>query len=87
MATVQEFTLLDTLWKRLAPLLPVPVPKAHPLGCYRRRISDRDVLSVIFFVLRTGCQWKALNAMGLCKGFTAHSRSQYRVQAGVFARL
>ena len=89
MATVHEFTLSDTLWKRLAPLLPVPVPvpRAHPLGCHRRRIPDRDVLRAIFFVLRTGCQWKALNAMGLCKGFTAHSRSQYRVQAGVFARL
>ena len=87
MATVQEFTLSDTLWKRLAPLLPVPVPKTHPLDCYRRRIPDRDVLRVIFFVLRTGCQWKELNAIGLCKGFTAQSRSQHRVQAGVFARL
>ena len=63
------------------------VPKAHPLDCYRRRIPDRDVLIPIFFVLRTGCQWRALNAMGLCKGFTAHSRSRHRVQAGVFARL
>ena len=45
------------------------------------------MLSAIFFVLRAGCQWKALNAMGLCKGFTAHSRSQHRVQAGGFARL
>ena len=76
MATVQEFTLSDTLWQRLAPLLPVPVPKAHPLGCHRRRILDRDVLRAIFFVLRTSCQWKALDATGLCKGSTAHSRSQ-----------
>ena len=87
MATVQEFTLSNTLWKRLAPLLPVHVPKAHPLGCHRRRIPDRDVLSTIFFVLRTGCQWKALDATGLCKGSTAHSRFQHWVQAGVFARL
>ena len=56
MAKVQEFTLSDTLWKRLAPLLPVRVPKAHPLGCPRQRIPDRDVLRAIFFVLRTGCQ-------------------------------
>ena len=87
MATVQEFTLSDTLWQRLAPLLPVPVPKAHPLGCYRRFIPDQDVLRAIFFVLRTGCQWKALDATGLCKGTTAHSRFQHGVQAGVFARL
>ena len=65
----------------------LPVPKVHSLDCYRRRIPDRDVLSAIFFVLRTDCQWKVLDATGLRRGFTAHSRSQHRVQAGVFARL
>ena len=87
MATTQEFTISDTLWVRLVPLLPVHVPKPHPLGRHRRRIADRDVLNGIFFVLRTGCQWKALDATGLCKGSTAHSRFQEWVQAGVFARL
>ena len=87
MGTVQEFTISDTLWARLAPLLPGHVAKPHPLGCHRPRIPDRDALSAIFFVLRTGCQWKALDATGLCKGSTAHSRFQQWVQAGVFARL
>ena len=87
MATTQEFTISDTLWARLEPLLPVHVPKPHPLGRHRRRIADRDVLNGVFFVLRTGCQWKALDATGLCKGSTAHSRFQEWVQAGVFARL
>ena len=87
MATVQEFTLSDALWKRLASLLPVHVPKAHPLGCHRRRILDRDVLSTIFFVLRTGCQWKILNTKNLRKGFTANSRFQHGVQASMFTRL
>ena len=63
------------------------MPKLHSLDYYRRRIPDRDVLSAIFFVLRTDCQWKVLDATGLRRGFTAHSRSQHRVQAGVFARL
>ena len=76
MATTQEFMISDTLWERLAPLLPVPVPKPHPLGCHRPRVPDRAALNAIFFVLRTGCQWKALDAMGLCKGSTAHSRFQ-----------
>ena len=87
MATTQEFSISDTLWARLEPLLPVHVPKPHPLGRHRRRIADRQVLNAIFFVLRTGCQWKALDATGLCKGSTAHSRFQEWVQAGVFARL
>ena len=87
MATVQEFTISDTLWARLELLLPVHVPKPHPLGRHRRRIADRRVLNAIFFVLRTGCQWKALDATGLCKGSTAHSRFQEWGQAGLFARL
>ena len=87
MATTQEFTISGTLWTRIEPLLPVHVPKPHPLGRHRRRIADREVLNAIFFVLRTGCQWKALDATGLCKGSTAHSRFQEWVKAGVFARL
>ena len=87
MATVQEFTISDTLWERLSPHLPVHTPKTHPLGCHRRRVPDRQVLNGIFFVLRTGCQWKALSATGICSGSTAHARFQEWVQAGVFARL
>ena len=87
MATTQEFTISDTLWARLEPLVPVHVPKPHPLVRHRQRIANRQVLNAIFFVLRTGCQWKALDATGLCKGSTAHSRFQEWVQAGVFTRL
>lgn len=87
MATTQEFTISDTLWDRIAPLLPVHTPKPHPLGRHRQRIPDRQVLNGIFFVLRTGCQWKALSATGICSSSTAHSRFQQWVEAGVFARL
>ena len=68
-------------------MLPVHVPKPHPLGRHRQRIANRDVVNGIFFGLRTGCQCKALDATGLCKGSTAHSRFQEWGQAGVFARL
>ena len=87
MATTQEFALSDTLWERLSPLLPVHTPTPHPLGRHRQRIPDRQVLNGIFFVLRTGCQWKALRATGICSSGTAHSRFQQWVEAGVFARL
>ncbi|TGE12594.1 transposase, partial [Hymenobacter elongatus] len=56
MATTQEFIISDALLERLRPLLPVHTPKAHPLGCHRPRVPDRDALNAIFFVLRTGCQ-------------------------------
>ena len=87
MKAAQEFNLSDALWVRIAPLLPVHTPKPHPLGCHRQRVADRQVLDGIFFVLRTGCQWKALDVTGICSGSTAHRRFQDWVQAGIWARL
>ena len=39
----------------------------------------------IFFVLRTGCQWAALGASGICKKSSAHRRFMEWTEAGVFA--
>lgn len=77
----------DALWARLEPLLPVHAPRAHPLGCHRRRIPDRQAMDGVLFVLRTGCQWNALNATGICSSSVAHRRFQAWVAAGVFLRL
>ena len=38
-------------------------------------------------MLRTGCQWKALDATGICSGSTAHLRFQEWAAAGVFLEL
>ena len=56
--------LSDALWARMAPL--IPPPKPHPLGCHRPRIPDRVAMDAILLVLRTGMQWGALDATGLC---------------------
>ncbi len=47
------------------------------------------MLAAIFFVLRTGCQWKALDAtdLGSGSGSTAHRRFQEWVGVGIFFRL
>jgi putative transposase len=84
---VQEFVISDALWELIEPLMPVYEKKPHPLGCYRSRVPDRKVLNGIFFVLRTGCQWKALDETGLCSGSTAHTRFQEWEEDGLFARL
>ncbi len=44
-------------------------------------------MNAIFFVLRTGCQWNALNATGLCSSSSAHRRFQEWTAAGVFRKL
>ena len=80
------YRMPDELWVRLETLLP-PRVNAHPLGGGRPRRADRDCADAIFFVLRTGCQWEALDATGICPHSTAHDRFQEWVEAGVWSRL
>ena len=76
----------DALWKKIAPLLPKRVNR-HPFGGGRPPVPARKVLNGILFVLRTGCQWNALNATGICRSSTAHARFQAWRRVGVFAKL
>jgi len=50
--------LPETLWKQLEPLLP-PEPRPTCKGG-RPRVSNRQVLMGILFVLRTGIPWQML---------------------------
>ena len=72
----------DELWEQMEPLLPPRKP--HPLGCHNPRVPDRDAMNAILFVLRTGCQWNALNATGICSSSSAHRRFMEWTEAGVF---
>jgi hypothetical protein len=44
-------------------------------------------MDAILLVLRTGMQWNALNATGVCSSSSAHRRFQEWEQAGVFHEL
>src|SRR5215467_10174362 len=84
--TTTGFWISDELWAVLEPLLPVHV-NTHRFGGGRPRVSDRACADAIFFVLRTGCQWQALDQTELCPHSTAHDRFQLWVEAGVFLKL
>jgi transposase len=73
----------DGLWVRIEPVL--PPKKHHPKGG-RPWMPDRSAMDAIFYVLRTGCQWKAL-PRSLGAASTVHDRFQMWVKAGVFRRL
>ena len=77
--------LNDKLWKQIEPLLPIRKP--HPLGCHNPRVPDRDAMNGILFVLRTGCQWNALDVTGICTCSSAYRRFREWTDAGVFEAL
>ena len=81
-----DWRIPDELWEKMKALLPER-PNTHRFGGGRPRKPDRACADAIFFVLRTGCQWKALDATRFVPGSTAHDRFQEWVAAGVFLKL
>jgi transposase len=85
MSLKDGWRITDELWMELEPLL---LPrKRHPLGCHNPRVPDRKAMDGLFFALRTGCQWNALNGTGICSSSSAHRRFQEWTGAGVFRKL
>lgn len=81
-----RYQIPDVLWDRIEPLLPKRVNK-HKFGGGRPPVPNRKAMNGIFFVLRTGSQWNALNVTGICSSSSAHRRFQEWTQAGVFKSL
>lgn len=79
----EKFKLQDYMWEEMKQIIPQPKDN-HPLGCHRKRIEDRRVMEAILFVMKTGCQWSALDDTTLCKHSVAHKRFQEWTKAGVF---
>ncbi len=84
--TTTGFRISDELWAILEPLLPVHT-NTHRFGGGRPRVPDRRCADAIFYVLRTGSQWEALNETEVCAKSTAHDRFTAWVEAGVFLKL
>lgn len=79
----EQWRIPDELWARIEPLL--PPKRSYPKGG-RPPMSDRQAMDAIFYVLRTGCQWKAL-PRSLGAASTVHDRFQHWRKEGVFERL
>ena len=52
--------VVDALWAGIEPLVPARLDH-HPLGCHRRRKSDRDCFSMMLVRLVTGCTGRTPN--------------------------
>ena len=80
---VKAFRIPDALWERLEPLLP-RVRRSRKGG--RPPLLRRQVLDGIFYVLRTGCQWKAAPPE-FGSGSSLHRYFQKWQKRGVFRKL
>lgn len=88
----QSWETTDEFWKAAEPLIPLRKGR-NPGKAYRRRpgggrrpLDSRKVLEAIFFVLRTGIQWKALpREFGAASA--VHRYFRYWCEQGFFEAL
>ena len=80
---VQDFMISDSFWMIIEILLPVPKPKKKS---GRPRKDDKLILSGIFYLLLTGCQWKSLPRVYGAPS-TVHDRFQEWERAEFFESL
>lgn len=79
MAKVKSWEVSDEFWSRVEPLIPVRQRAAEQIyvrksGGGRKPKALRLVFEGIVFVLRTGCQWKALPAERYGSASAIHAR-------------
>jgi len=83
---VDYFRLPRPLWRKLKKHLPKKRNKSKRGG--RPRVSDRAVANAIWYVLWSGCQWKAVHRdwFGVSAS-VVHERFQRWRQMGIFEKL
>lgn len=82
---VDYFRIPRPLWRRIQRLLPKPKPR--PQGG-RPPADNRAIVNGIWYVLWTGCQWKAVHRdwFGVCSS-VLHERFQQWQRQGIFLKL
>lgn len=87
MATKTELETIwhtpDDLWNRIAPILGA---EKQPGTVGRPSTSFRVIFDAIIYVLRTGCQWRAISRKDYAPPSTVHDRFRQWVKAGMFEK-
>jgi len=92
MSAVRSWTVSDEMWAKVEPL--IPKRKREKGRKYRRKpgggrkpMDPQRVFEGIVYVLRTGCQWKALPEERFGSASSIHQYFQTWKRKGVFVRL
>lgn len=76
--------VVDAVWQAVEAFIPPHVARSHPLGCHRRRISDRVCFEGILRRLVTGCSWDVAGRISQAGETTLRRRRDEWLAAGVF---
>jgi transposase len=92
MSKVKSWEVTDDLGARVEPLVPLRERSsdhsfARAAGGGRKPKEARLAFEAIFYVLRTGCQWKALLAEQSGSACAVHTRFFHWEKAGFFESL
>ena len=92
MARAKSWEVTEEFWKRVEPLIPIRQRLAdqryvRKTGGGRKPKEARLIFEAIVYVLRTGCQWKALPAERFGSSSAIHARFLEWEKAGVFEAL
>jgi len=92
-ARLESWEVSDAFWERVEPLIPQrPIQRARRKykrkpGAGRKPKDPRQVFEAIVYVLRTGCQWKALPSERFGSASAIHKRFLEWEKAGFFLAL
>ena len=89
---VDSWVVTDDFWQRVEPLIPVRARVAGKAyvrkpGAGRPPKPARQVFEAVVYVLRSGCQWKALPKERFGSASAVHRRLLEWDSAGVFAAM
>jgi transposase len=86
-ARLESWEVSDAFWERVEPLIPQRAPRPAKHKFERKPKDPRVVFEAIVYVLRTGCQWKALPRERFGSASAIHQRFLEWEQAGLFLAL
>ena len=92
MSAIKSWTVSEAMWAKVEPLIPERKREKgrkyrRKPGGGRKRLDARRVFEGIVYVLRTGCQWKALPEERFGSASSIHKYFQEWKRRGVFVRL
>ena len=92
MARIQSWEVSDEFWNIVEPLIPVKKRDSEKIykrkaGGGRKPIPSRTIFEAILYVLRTGCQWKALPHERFGSPSAIHTHFMYWMKMGFFITL